>query len=419
MRRVLALAVLALLAGCGGGAEVQTGAGASLAPKSAVALIEIDGDLDTPQWQAAQTLLDQFPDGGRVVEKLEEYAAGGPVVVVVLDEDFIALTKGDLGELLDEKDYVERTVQGWTAVAEEAAVLDRYEEALGRGTLEGDEAYLAALGKLPDEALATAYVSGSAVTAKLPASLPGLGGKLDWMALALTAEERGVRLAGTVRMLEAPEAGPVGSDLLDRVPGDALAVLAFGGGEGFAEQLGGLGALGLDLEPVGELLEDGGVLWVQPGLPIPRVTLVLESGDAAAVDELVRTFAQGAPIEDAELDGEPARRINVGAAMITWAEIDGRVVLTTATSLGPAGETLGEDASFREAREASGMPDETNGFLYVDLQQVVPLVEGFFGLAGEGLDPEISRNLRPLASLLAYATGDGAEARFDLFLEIR
>jgi hypothetical protein len=416
MRRLLLIGALALLAGCGGEEQTGTSVASPLAPRSALAVVEIDGDLDSAQWEAARTLIGRFPDGDRFLGKVEDYAVGDRVVVVVLGEDFVALSRAD--DLLAEKDYARREVQGWTAVAKSEAILDRYEQALAGGTLEGDETYEAALGKLPDEALATAFLNGSALTGQFAERLPGFGGKVEWMAAALTAEERGVRLAGTARMKESTEARALSSELLDRVPGDALAVLAFGGGDGFADQLGGLDALGLDLEPIGELLQDGGVLWVQPGLPIPRVTLVLESGDAGTVDEVVRTFAGDMPIEDAELDGEPARRINLGPAAITWAEIDGRVVLTTGTSLGATGETLADDAAFQDAREAAGMPDETTGFLYVNLQQVVPLVEGFFGLAGEGLGPEVSRNLRPLASLLAFATADGDETRFELFLEI-
>lgn len=433
MRRFVVLAVLALLAGCGGEAGVQTGAGASLAPKSAVALVEIDGDLGSGQWEAAKALLARFPDGDKLLAKLADEdldleddldpAFGEQVVVVVLAEDeWVALTQPDheakLEDLLARKEGLEtRLVRGWTAIGEVDA-LAAYEQALGQGTIEGDAAYEAARAELPDDALATAFVSGSAFGDALA------GAKFDWMSLALTAEERGVRVAGTMRSDDAPDIESVSADLLEQVPGDALGVLAFGRGA-FSQQLaspalGGLQEmLGLDFQPIADLLDGGGVLWVRPGLPIPEVTVLLEGGDAAAIEKLVRQFAADAPIQDVELDGRPAKRIGVGPVGITWAEVDDRLVVTTAASVRPSDEKLEDDASFQEAREAAGMPDETDGFLYVNLQQVVPLVEGLFGLSGEGLDPEISRNLRPLASLLAFGSTDGDEASFSFFLEIR
>lgn len=437
MRRLLLIAALALVAGCGGEEEVRTSVAASLAPKGALALVEIDSDLDSGQWKAAQALLDRFPDGDKLLAKLAEEdldleddldpAFGDEVVVVGLASEseeprFVALTRpddeGKLKELLARKaDLETRPVRGWTAIGEPDA-LSAYEQALGRGTIEGDAAYEAARAKLPEAALATAFVSGAAFAEKLPAA------KFDWMALALTAEERGVRLAGTMRMQDAPDVEPVSRDLLDQVPGDALGVMAFGRGA-FSQQLASpaLGGfqemLGLDFEPIADLLDGGGVLWVRSGLLIPEVTVLLAGGDAAAVEKLVRRFDADAPIQDAKLDGRPAKRVGVGPVGITWAEIDGRLVLTTAVSLRPSSEKLEDDVAFQEAREAAGMPDEADGFLYVNLQQVVPLVESLLGLGGEGLDPDVSANLRPLASLLAFGSSDGDQASFNVFLEIR
>jgi hypothetical protein len=433
MRRFAVLAVLALLAGCGGEAGVQTGVGASLAPKDAVALVEIDGDLDSGQWEAAKALLARFPDGDKLLGKLADQdldleddldpAFGDRVVAVVLEgEKFVALTQPDdeakLKELVARDDELEtRVVRGWTAIGKPDD-LTAYEQALTQGTIEGDAAYEAAQAKLPEDALATAFVSGAALGEKLA------GARFDWMSLALTAEERGVRVAGTVHSDDAPDIESVSDDLLEQVPGDALGVLAFGSGA-FSEQLaspalGGLQEmLGLDFQPIADLLDGGGVLWVRPGLPIPEVTVLLEDGDAAAIEKLVRQFAADVPIQDVDFDGRPAKRVSVGPVGITWAEVDDRLVVTTAASLRPSDENLQDDASFQEAREAAGMPDETDGFLYVNLQQVVPLVESLFGLSGEGLDPEISRNLRPLASLLAFGSSEGDEASFSFFLEIR
>ncbi len=403
MRRLvfalISLAIATGAAGCGSGAG-QSGDAASLAPAGARALVEIDGDFDSDQWQAARELAARFPDGEKALEQVREVdeAAGDRIVgVAVDDEEFVALTQPDdqakLDSFLAEHDLVSREIEGWTAVAEDAAVLDRYRAALERGTLEGDERYEAAGEALSDDALATVYARGD--------------GEFEWAAFALTAEEEGLRLAGRVRG-GSGEAEPVASDLLAEVPGDVLAVLAFGGGLVPSELP---NPLGVDLRPIAELLAGGGVVWARPGLPVPEVTALLPEGEADQLDALVRTFLGQEP-EAAELDGRPAKRVRVGSVTITYGEVDGRLVITTAAAPGASGR-LTDDRDFQDAREVSGMPDETNGFLYVNLRRIVPLL-GFLGA-----DDELSRNLEPIASVLAFATGEGRDHELVVFVEIR
>ncbi|MGH3132059.1 MAG: hypothetical protein ACRDNX_14695, partial [Gaiellaceae bacterium] len=71
------------------------------------------------------------------------------------------------------------------------------------------------------------------------------------------------------------------------------------------------------------------------------------------------------------------------------------------------------------ASEAAGLGDSTSGFVYVDLAEAVPLLEGFAGLAGEPLSPELSDNLEPLESVLVHASKDGNDIRFSGFLGVR
>jgi len=61
------------------------------------------------------------------------------------------------------------------------------------------------------------------------------------------------------------------------------------------------------------------------------------------------------------------------------------------------------------------MPDETTGFVYVNLEDVLPLVLGF---AGGDVPPEVSANTDPLQTLVAWGTADGRKATFSLFVGI-
>jgi hypothetical protein len=83
------------------------------------------------------------------------------------------------------------------------------------------------------------------------------------------------------------------------------------------------------------------------------------------------------------------------------------------------GDHLPDSADFKEAQDASGMPDSTGGFIYLDLKDALPLLEGFAGLAGQSLPSSTTENLRPLRSFLAWTNGSGESRSFDAFLEIK
>jgi hypothetical protein len=407
MRRLLLLIALPLAAGavaaCGGAGTSEAAGTASLAPAAARAVVEVDGDLDSTQWRAARDLVDRFPDGDELLGKLREIdaAAGDRIVVVLLGEqEYVALTQPDdaskLRSLVGEHKLVSREVAGWTAVAKDAGIIDRYEQALGRGTLESDERYEAARAGFPDEALVTAYARGDK--------------ELESAALALTAEDGGFRIAGKLR--NGPgRPQPVAAGLVEEVPADAYVALAFGGGGSPSELP---NPLGIDLRPIAKLLAGGGVVWVRPGLIIPEVTALLPGGRADGIDELLRSLTGSEP-EPAELDGRPARRLQAGPLTITYAQIDGRLVVTTAATLGGTGRLV-DDPRFQAAREAAGMPKQTNGFLYADVGRVASLL----GLLG-GLDAaphELSRNLEQVESVTAFAAGDGSEQELGVFVAI-
>jgi hypothetical protein len=86
---------------------------------------------------------------------------------------------------------------------------------------------------------------------------------------------------------------------------------------------------------------------------------------------------------------------------------------------GGSGDKLPSSEDFKEAKSAADLPDATNGFVYVDLKNAIPLLEGFAGIAGSDIPPAIADNLRPLRSLLTWSAGSGDTRTFDAFLEIK
>ena len=401
------LAACAVLSGCGAAAVGSEPA--SLAPASAKAFAEIDSHLDSTQWTAARDLIGRFPDGGKLLDKLGEVdgAVGDKVVVVALTEgQGLALTQpadaAKASSIVEEYHLVSREIEGWTAVAEDAETLDAYERALEQGTLEGNTIYEKARAEFPDEALATLFARGDTTS--------------DWTALALTAEEVGFRLAGRARV-GTTALTPPDPALFDEIPGDVLAAFAFGGGD-LASQLPDDFAFSDLLTHFADALSGGAVVWVRPGLPIPEVTAILPKGESALLDQLAVAFTGSTP-EDAELDGHTARRIHAGPVTITYAEIEGRLVLTTGTTLQGGSGRLADEPGFQDVREQAGSPDDTGGFVYVDVSRVSTLLSLLGGLDAVGIPQELTRNIEHVRSVYAAFGGEGSQQEIALFVAIR
>ena len=433
---LLAAAALAVAAaGCG-----QTGAAGSAAsavPASALAYVSVDTSFEGDQWRAVSGLLEEFPDGEGLLEDVLEKATaeagldqgvelrdvlGPEVALVVLDvpaaganeAPVVVLTKPDdedaFAELLEGEDAARAEVVGWQAVAETDAVLERYREALEAGSIEGVAAFEEAMDDLPAEALARVYVNGSGL-AEVPVEAFALpldlaGGSLG---AALVAEDDGVRVEGravTTGEAEAPELESFESELVEEVPAGAVAFLAFndlgGALEQFSESLGaGAAPLPFDLGEVTGLLSGEIALYVRPG---PAVTLVAEVEDEAAALATVESllgFAGGeVPLVYDAADG-------LLAVSNSQAELD---------ALRGDGPRLDQDDRFANAVDAAGMPDETAGFGYVDVQAAVPLLAGLQAPGASAALP--GEYLEPLGGLVFWGEGSGGVQRFTLFVGI-
>jgi hypothetical protein len=460
MRRAIhvlaALAAASSLAAAGCGGTAQTAGtvpdSASLAPADALAFATLTTDESSEQWKHAQSLLEQFPGGGDELSQLTDSLGGkgltwkddvapalGPEVVLVVTagQKEIVLTKPDdetkLTALLAKSDTpVARTsVDGWVALAEHQADLDAYQSALAQGSLASDDRLEAGFAALPQEALARAWLD---VAALAPRLLPKTGTQgsssvdlgLDWLSTAVAAETDGVKVVVGVRT-----PGGNGTDyapeLFGHVPADAVAALSFGGTQKLVDQLERripLGDIAKQVEKmtgvsVGGLLDafsGEGVLYVRPEGSAPEVTLVLKPPDSDSVwktvDELAHTLAAhaGTTVRTVTEGGREVHVIAAQGATVRYARLDdGTVIVTTGvdgiTGFTGDGSKLGSSDAFRRAADEVGLGDRTGGFLYVDLDGFLPLIEG---VSGGRLPPDLRTQIGRLDSFVLQASGGGS-----------
>ena len=476
---VIALLVAVVASGCGGG-EATSG-GAEFAPAGTPAFITLNTEVDGEQWRNAEALLSKFPGRGMLTQSFFDElreddlswerdvrpALGEAVHIAWLDfanegENVVFFTEPNdrekfekLVECCDEP-MVHREIDGWTVFAETEQLIDRFDRARGERSLADVEAYEEATGDLEGETLATAYVSGRDALQALRRAAGPEGteffeqafrtgaGRLRSVVAAWSAEDEGVRIEATARATPAkddqiPE--PFAAELVSEVPAGTLLYFAFTGA-GYRDQLEQLTRrqrraieqfermVGVTLEDVVGIFRGEGALYVRPGSPIPEVTLLLRNaneGDAVAtLDRLATRLAReggGAAPRSAEIEGVTVKTLPLGDFGVSYAGFDGKLIVTTSpqgaiTGLRGDGDRLTDDASFEEATEAAGMPDETSGFLYVNVEDSIPLVSDLARFSGQDVPSEVVENTRPLRSLVYYATAEEGEASVVGFLRI-
>lgn len=467
----LLLAALALLlAGCGG-SENTAASGASevaaIIPADVPLLLAFETDPESEQWRQADELLDRFPGKARLLDELrrglaqEGISVEGDVLPALGDETYLAFlelaAEGDvvlitkprepakLAELLREADDPPETreVDGWTLVAETEDVLARFGEEGDR--LDGSDWFEDAQSRAEDAALVTLYANGEAlqeVSAPTACEAPEQAVQLDFAVGTLRAQDDGVRVLVEAAGDDAAEL--VGDEtLLEHVPARALAYLgapAFDvAGLGLGGQLrcaldeadapDGERLLGVSYDDILDLFAGGFAFYAGPGLLIPEVTLLLEPEDEArAVATLDALADRASSLIDAERGtrriGEvDARELRLGPVTILYGSGDGRVVVTTSPdgfdALDGDGEALQDSERFRDARDAAGFDDDAQVYAYLDLQGLVQLIGTVSGFADEGVPPEVSANLEPLRSFVAWGdVSDPDEPELGFFLEI-
>ncbi|MFN2467155.1 MAG: DUF3352 domain-containing protein [Gaiellaceae bacterium] len=482
-KRELVVLVIALLglavAGCGGdggggGAATGTESAATIAPATAALYLSLDTDFESDQWDGLNGVLDRFPGKQQLIEMIRQQlsqetvdferdvkpALGPTVELIALDfkdeNNVVGLTKPQdeqkLRELVanaDDDDVVLREIEGWTAVADNEAVLDRLEQAADGDSLADSERFTTAMEQLPEEALAKLYLNGerategmSALETGTPIRIPERFGRLVSFALALEAEEDGVRFAGFTRLeglqVDVPEMGA----LLEQVPADAYAFVNFHGYDGQvrvtdflrdtpeiqpflgqAERF-----LGVTLDDVTTLFNQEGIVYARPGALIPEITLMLEVDDEEQALRTVDRLAQraaglgAAPPRSRSIGDVQAKELSFGQFSLLYAAFDGRLVVTTQADgiaeLDAGGDKLVDGDRYGDAVEAAGVEDDEDVYFYFDLQKTVDIAEQLAQLAEQELPSEARANLEPLRSLVASAKIGKENTTFRLFVEV-
>jgi len=359
-----------------------------------------------------------------------------------------------------------RQIGGWTVASESSAALDAVQNATA--TLAADNTYQDANGHLAGDSLARAYANG-AEAQQLLGSLPGqsqvaatgasrrakpvAGGPnipviepqaFQWGAADVVAVGGGLKVEAFARSA-APVAAilqksslaqtpipPYTAHLVDEIPAGALFVADFQVAQGEFE----LGDPSKLPKPVQQLLQAapqlsgqldsilGGetAIYVRPSLPVPEVTLVTQPADTqaavVALDSVVAAL-KGAAAGAAGPLGTLGSSVQVYHALL-----GGELVVSTSqqgiADFRSAGPRLSGDPVFTGAMQAAGVPQQTTGFVYVNLEATLPLVTGIAALAGVTLPPALQGDgLKPLQTLTAFADRTRDESSFTVFLAVK
>jgi hypothetical protein len=473
------LAALSVVAGgCGGSQAASTESAATMLKPGALVYWETVSDPDSDQWQQVEELLKRFPDGDRWLRTLREdfesdtkvtwedlrKALGDETVVAVYAQGkepaVVGVTKPDdleaanevvrkLNDSAPDDEVVSRVVDDWLVVSDKDESIDAALATSGERSLGDEESFNDRLGELPEDALSRVYVD---VAAAVEQFMPQLGEEerqalgalnlddIDFAGAWARAEDDGASLAGVASGsgLEQSFGGPpFTSELLARVPDDAIAFLTFRG-EAATEQLNQLkgnalfrmGArevekeLGVTIDELVQLFEGEVALYVRRGVLIPEVTLMVDADDDqaahASADRVLRSVARRYGAEVTE-DGD-VTTANFDGVTVNLGTVDGAVVLSTSrkalSDLEAGGAKLADSDAFEDALEAAEVPDAYTGLAYVDLADAIELVMGYVGIAEGDVPPEVGRNLEPLRSFVAYGTAEGDSAEVRAFLGI-
>ena len=450
-----AVCAAGLLAGCGGSSgagsgSATIGAGAAVAPADSVAFVAVDTDASSGQWQAVDALLQKFPGHDALLTKLQQTfaqktklswandvkpALGPELDLVVLPAaangkpELVGLVQPADGAKFDAlvqklgagsgKTFVTAQAGGWTAVASSQAALDAVTGATTH--LADDNTYQDATSKLSGDALASVYANGAEAhqllsslgTTQLPTT-PSINGQLQWASADVVAASGGVTVDGFVRTQGgAAPTQPYASTLVAKIPSGALLVADF--------DAAALEARVTGLPNLATALGGETAVYVSPGEPIPSITLVTHPANPqAAADALDKAFAGLGSATGSSSGGLGAILGNLHL----YHAIDGGTLIASTSQQAIAdfqggGSKLADDSAFKDATSAASMPAATNGFVYVNLHDALPLVEGLAGLMGAKLPAGIQADLAPLQSLTAYATTSGDETSFTVFLAIQ
>ena len=105
---------------------------------------------------------------------------------------------------------------------------------------------------------------------------------------------------------------------------------------------------------------------------------------------------------------------------IRYARLDAdTIVITTGEDaialLAGDGPKLVDSDGYLHAAEDVGLEDRTKGFVYVDVDGMLPLIES---LAGESIPPDVRNGVAAVDSLIFQTSGDGDTTRVTGFVRV-
>jgi uncharacterized protein DUF3352 len=398
-------------------------------------------------------------------------ALGEDVHVVWLDfgnggENIVGYTKprdkAKLNALLEccDEPMVHREIDGWTVFAEEQALIDRFARARSGDSLADDDVFRDAMERLPDDSLARAYVSGQQIEAAIEreaAKDPDVRafrelqkslGTIESLSFAATARDEGVRMDAAFAGNRDPQVDSFEAALDERLPAGALAYVSFGDlrdfWRGFLDSAKQSipnfeqqrrqfeTALGFSLEddlfPL--FKQEGAVALYRSSSEIPGVTFLLDvEGEeekarnvVTRLGALVQLGDQGA-MRKLTIEGVEVTQLSFpGETFSVFLGVSEGTLIVSTTEAGfrealGAETPLADDEVFEQAREAAELPDDSIGFLYVNLNVALDF---FLDMAPEGeIDPQVRPNVEPLESALLYGQRDGNRVLLSGFLTIK
>ncbi|HEY3183269.1 MAG TPA: hypothetical protein VGJ77_10565 [Gaiellaceae bacterium] len=421
MRTRLALiATAALVAGgCGGGSTGKQETAASLAPASAPTFVS----LDLRRLQRADDVVAKFPIRDRALAEARKAirgygidvdalrrSAGRELDIAVLDQE----AKQAVGfarppdekrfeRALDRSRLVHQSTNGWTTFSRDPAALAAVQQADAK--LADAAAYRRATERLPDDAFATAYVAGREAREYVK--------RARWASAALLTHDEGIELQAFVDAPGLPGARSYDAALADLIPDGSVAAVSFRD-LGDVVRRSKTELLGIQLADLADAFDGEGILYVRPGALIPEVTLVTKGGDEAALHRIVRALApKNAQPTKTTIEGVTLNELALGPVTILYGAVGGKLVITDnanairALKTGDRPKLADDDSTFKAVRDAAHMPDETNGWLYLNVEDGLPLVEAIAQLANEKLPRAWVENLRVVRSALVYGTREG------------
>ncbi len=393
-----------------------------------------------------------------------DFANGGNDVVALTqpkdEKRFAALIKkgsstGD-SQLLTEK------IGGWSIAADSRAKLDQYRRAASSGKKLADEdAFKDAMGKLDEAAAVRAYVAGGPVQRALddalesggaPPNLTPAVGRLESLSASTSAEQEGARFEGGIAIDPALDPKPFAATLPGEFPRGALLCVSANSLDdmtrtvlrlvskslpNFETQLSQVeGVLGFQVKmDVLPLLAHEAGFAIYPARPLPTFVLEIKVGDTAKAK---RIFARLSGAIALGLNIK-SRTVPVGGVDVTeldfprgtappvktfFAAFERKFAFTTDVRtmrqlIEGADSPLEDDPAFKAAKADAGMPGETTGFAYANLQKGLPFAFELSEASGNVVPPMARTNTKPLRTALVYTHKDGKLLRLSGFATIK